>query len=222
MACRIEDYALLGDCRSAALVGLDGSIDWLCLPRFDADACFAALLGTQENGFWRIAPAGELRSARRSYRDGTLTLDTELTSDEGTIVITDFMPVGDDGPGLIRIVTGMSGAVRIRSELVLRFNVGKTVPWVQRHPGGIRAVAGPDLVRLWTPAPVRGENLHTFSEAILRPGERLPFVLRWGPSHLEPPPVNDPEDALARCEAFWRKWGARCTSTASYGARCSR
>jgi GH15 family glucan-1,4-alpha-glucosidase len=132
MSGRIEDYALLGDCRGSALVGLDGSIDWLCLPRFDSDACFAALLGAQDDAFWKIAPTSPVRSARRRYRDGSLALDTELTCEEGSITLTDFMPVGDDGPGLVRIVSGNTGEVHVRSEVAFRFNFGRTVPWVQR------------------------------------------------------------------------------------------
>src|SRR4051812_17414373 len=156
---RIEEYALLGDCRGAALVGIDGSIDWLCLPRFDADACFAALLGTEDNGFWKIAPTTPVTAVRRAYRDGTMTLETELTTAEGTIRLTDFMPVGADGPGLVRIVTGITGTVSVRSEIALRFNYGKTVPWVIRREGAIEAVAGPDLIRLWPGVETRGENL---------------------------------------------------------------
>lgn len=210
MACRIEDYALIGDCRSAALVGIDGSIDWLCLPRFDSDALFCSLLGTPDNGFWKIAPTMATTSVRRAYHDGTMTLETELTCDEGTISITDFMPRGDDGPGLVRIVTGKAGAVHVRSELALRFNFGKTVPWVQSFDGYLQAVSGPDLVRVWTPVATHGEGLRTVSDFVVRPGERLAFVMRWGPSYgAAMPAALDPEAALARCEHEWNDWVAR-------------
>src|SRR3954462_5203910 len=136
MASRIEDYALLGDCQSAALVGLDGSIDWLCLPRFDADACFAALVGTEENGFWKIAPVAPVRRVCRAYRVGTLTLETEITTDDGVVLLIDFMAVGDPIPDLARIVVGCSGEVPMRMELVIRSGYGLTIPWVQRTAGG--------------------------------------------------------------------------------------
>lgn len=211
MACRIEEYALLGDCRGAALVGIDGSIDWLCLPRFDSDACFASLVGTHENGFWKIAPASPVTSMRRSYRSSTMVLDTELSCEEGTVTITDFMPIGDDGPGLVRIVSGKSGSVRLHSEIALRWNFGKTIPWVQRiEEHVLQAVAGPDLVRIWTPAPTHGENLRTHSELVVRPGDRIPFVMRWGPSYArELPQRIDADRALERCEECWSGWSSR-------------
>ncbi|HVH42868.1 MAG TPA: glycoside hydrolase family 15 protein [Labilithrix sp.] len=223
MACRIEDYGLIGDCRSAALVGSDGSIDWLCLPRFDSDACFASLIGTPENGFWRIAPRSPVTAARRRYHDGTMSLETELVCEEGTVTITDFMPVGDDGPGLVRIVSGTSGEVHVRSELALRFNFGKTVPWVQSYDGHIHAVSGPDLVRVWAPTPMHGEGRRTVSEFVVRTGDRLPFVMRWGPSYGEefPPPL-DAERALARCDEWWKKWGARGKVDGPYAAEMKR
>jgi GH15 family glucan-1,4-alpha-glucosidase len=214
---RIEGYALLGDCRGAALVGLDGAIDWLCLPRFDSDACFASLLGTEENGFWKIAPKEPITRTRRSYRDGTLSLETELACDSGTISITDFMPIEDDGPGLVRIVAGKSGAVPVQSELALRFNLGKTIPWVQRVDGCMQAIAGPDLIRVWSDAPLRGEKLRTISDFIVRPGDRIPFVLRWGASYeRDYPEPLDAERALERCDAFWQRWSKRCTIVGPY------
>jgi GH15 family glucan-1,4-alpha-glucosidase len=224
MACRIEHYALLGDCRSAALVGLDGSVDWLCLPRFDSEALFAALLGTPENGFWRIAPAASpVTAARRAYRDGTLSLETQHTCDEGTITITDFMPIGEDGPGLVRIVTGVAGDVRVRSEVALRFNYGTAIPWVQRQDGGIQATAGPDLVRLSSTANLRGEGLRTISDFIVRPGESVPFILSWAPSWLAPPPPNKSAvDLLRRCDAFWHQWSTRCGVEGDYSAAIKR
>jgi GH15 family glucan-1,4-alpha-glucosidase len=225
MTNRIEDYALLGDCRSSALVGIDGSIDWLCLPRFDADPCFAKLLGNQDNGFWQIAPTSEIREARRCYRDGTLSLDTELTCDEGSILITDFMPVGKDGPGLVRIVRGQTGEVRVRSVLALRFNFGKTIPWVQKNEkaGAIEAIAGPELIRLYSSVPNHGENLRTVSDFVVRPGETVSFVMRWSESYLgEPPPPIDAMQALERCDASWNKWSSRCKTDSPYADAIKR
>jgi GH15 family glucan-1,4-alpha-glucosidase len=217
MASRIEGYALIGDCRGAALVGVDGSIDWFCLPRFDSDACFASLLGTPENGFWKVAPTSPVTRTRRAYRNNTLSLETELTCNSGTISIIDFMPLQEDGPGLVRIVTGKSGEVRVQSELALRFNLGKTVPWVQRIDGGLQAIAGPDLVRVWSTAPLHGEALRTVSDFVVRAGERVPFVMRWGASYeLEYPPPLDAERALEHCDASWHRWSARCDFEGPY------
>lgn len=214
---RIEEYALLGDCRGAALVGRDGSIDWLCLPRFDSDACFAALLGTEDNGFWKIAPTAPVTSVRRAYRDGSLTLETELTTAEGKILLTDFMPVASDGPGLIRVVTGLEGEVRVRSELALRFNYGRTVPWVNRRNGALEAVAGPDMMRLWPGVETHGENLRTYSDFTIRAGERVPFVLRWAESYVTMPsqPI-DPFTALEHCDRLWQEWSHRCCAPGPY------
>jgi GH15 family glucan-1,4-alpha-glucosidase len=216
MASRIEDYALLGDCQGAGLVALDGSIDWLCLPRFDSDACFAALLGNEENGFWKIAPISPVRSVRRAYRPGSLTLETEFTTDEGTILLIDFMAVGEPAADIVRIVVGKSGVVPVRMELAIRCGYGTTVPWVQRIPNGIQAVAGPDLFRLTTPALLHGEAMRTMADFTLRAGERMPFVFDWYPSHLTPPPPVDPDVAFDRCEAFWRTWSARAKVTGPY------
>lgn len=211
MASRIEDYALIGDCQSAALVGRDGSIDWLCLPRFDSDACFASLLGTLDNGFWKIAPKTPVRKVRRAYRPDTLTLETEMETDEGIIVLVDFMAVNAPSPSVVRIVCGKEGAVNVRMDLAIRCGYGKTVPWVRAANGGIVAVAGPDLLRLSTPTKTHGENLSTVSEVLVKPKERIPFVLDWTASHLTPPKAVNAEDALMECEAFWKKWAAQCT-----------
>lgn len=223
MALPIEQYALLGDCRGSALVGLDGSIDWLCLPRFDSEACFAALLGTQDNGFWRISPIGEITGVRRAYRNGSLTLETELTTAEGTILLTDFMPVGADGPGLVRIVTGVRGSVRVRSELAFRFNYGKTIPWVTRKDGAVEAIAGPDLMKLWAGVELRGENMRTLSDFVVNAGERIPFVLRYGESFATTPlPPLDPDAALAHADQVWFEWSARAQVTGPYGELIKR
>src|SRR5688572_28906994 len=160
----IEDYALIGDCHTAALVSRDGSIDWLCLPRFDSGACFAALLGTPENGCWRIHPMDEVLEVRRRYRGDTLILETELATADGAVQVIDFMPPRGAEPDLVRIVVGKRGRVRISSELVIRFDYGSLVPWVRRTDGWIQAIAGPDALRFWSPAEVRGENFRTVSE----------------------------------------------------------
>jgi GH15 family glucan-1,4-alpha-glucosidase len=222
MAQRIEDYALLGDCQSAALVGLNGSIDWLCLPRFDTDACFAALVGTEDNGFWRIAPLSPVRDVRRAYRDGSLTLETEITTDEGTIVLVEFMAVGEPTADLVRLVIGKKGHVPVRMELVLRAGYGRTVPWVRRlehgRATGIQAVAGPDRFRLVTThaAPLHGEGLRTVTDFVVRPGDRVPFVFDWSPSHITPPPPVDPHEAFDRCEQYWSRWSTKATIEGPY------
>ncbi len=223
MASRIEDYALLGDCQSAALVSLTGSIDWLCFPRFDSDACFAALLGTEDNGFWRISPVAPVVSVRRAYRDGSLTLETEITTDEGTVVLVDFMAVGEPTPDLVRIVVGMTGEVRMRMDLVLRPGYGTSIPWVRALPSGhqgIEAIAGPDRFRLTsTPAAaLRGEGLRTVSEFTVRAGERVPFVFDWAPSTADRAPCVEPFRAMELADRFWSEWSARAKVDGPYAA----
>jgi GH15 family glucan-1,4-alpha-glucosidase len=220
MTSRIEDYALLGDCQSAALVSLSGSVDWLCFPRFDSDACFAAIIGTEENGFWRIAPVAPVRSVRRAYRDGSLTLETEIATDEGTIVLIDFMAIGDPVPDMVRIVVGLTGEVRMRLELVLRPGYGASVPWVRAVPNGIEAIAGPDRFRLTsTPvAPLHGEDLRTVSEFTVGAGQRVPFVFDWSPSNVEHVPPVEPEKALTLCDDFWAEWTSRAKVNGPYAA----
>ncbi len=228
MASRIEDYALLGDCQSAALVSSSGSIDWLCLPRFDSDACFAALIGTEENGFWRIAPVSPVRRVRRAYREGSLALETEMTTDEGTILLIDFMAVGEPAADLVRIVVGKHGTVPMRMELVLRAGYGRTVPWVQRLDDdkhvGIQAIAGPDRFRLTTTpaAPLHGKDLRTLADFVVRAGDRVPFVFDWTPSHLPPPPQVDPDEAFERCEKFWSTWTSKATIEGPYASIVKR
>jgi GH15 family glucan-1,4-alpha-glucosidase len=224
MTSRIEDYALLGDCQGAALVSLSGSVDWLCFPRFDSDACFAALIGTEENGFWRIAPVAPVRSVRRAYRDGSLTLETEIVTDEGSVVLIDFMAIGDPAPDMVRIVVGLTGEVRMRLELVLRTGYGLSVPWVRAVPNGIEAIAGPDRFRLTsTPAaPLHGEDLRTVSEFTVVAGQRVPFVFDWSPSNLEHVPPVEPEQALVLCEQFWTEWTSRANLQGPYAAVVKR
>lgn len=211
MAMRIEDYALIGDCRTAALVGRDGSIDWLCLPRFDSPACFAALLGTAANGRWHLAPRRVVRAARRRYVGDTLVLETEFEADDGVVAVIDFMPVGGDAPQVVRVVEGRRGAVSMRGEVVIRFDYGSVVPWVRRADRGVSAVAGPDAIRLLTPAETHGEGLKTVSEFTVRAGERVPFVLAWHRSFEPDPQPADPEAALAHALAWWGEWAGRCT-----------
>ena len=223
MALRIEDYAVVADLQSAALVGKDGSIDWLCLPRFDSDACFAALLGTPDNGRWRIAPAGSAQmAARRSYREGTLILETEFQTPDGAVTLIDFMPVSGRGTDLVRIVEGKLGRVELKMELVIRFGYGVAVPWVRAVEGGILAVAGPDSLRLWTKVPTRGEDLATVASFTVSEGERVPFVLSWCPSNVLDAGHVDPEQALAEAEETWRGWSGRCSVQGPYRALVQR
>src|SRR5258708_5318449 len=196
MALKIEDYAIIGDCKTAALVGRDGSIDWLCWPRFDSAACFAALLGTPENGRWLIAPKHPVRGVSRHYRPGTLVLETEFLTETGSATIVDFMPPGD-GTNLVRIAIGQSGRVEFRTDFVVRFNYGATVPWVSRLDGGtIDAIAGPARLVLRTSVALYGEGLETVGEFTVDARESLPFL----PSHLPPfhtpPPPTHPFHAL--------------------------
>lgn len=206
----IEDYALIGDCHTAALVGRDGSIDWLCSPRFDSGACFAALLGTPAHGRWLIAPAAEVRSVRRKYRDGTLVLETEFETAAGAVRIIDCMPLANERWDVLRIVEGLRGRVAMRMELVIRFDYGSIVPWVRRVDGTLLATAGPDTLELHTEVPVRGENMKTVAEFHVDAEERKRFSLDYRPSHEPARQAVDPEQALTATEKGWRKWSGRC------------
>jgi GH15 family glucan-1,4-alpha-glucosidase len=211
-AMRIEDYGLIGDLQTAALVGRNGSIDWLCFPRFDSAACFAALLGSEEHGRWLIAPAGEVRRVERRYRPRTLVHELDFETAEGSVRVIDFMPPRGTDPDVVRIVEGLEGSVRMRLELVIRFDYGSIVPWVRRTDGGrLVAIAGPDAVALDTPVETHGENLHTVADFTLSAGERIPFVLTWFPSHQGAAAPVDPERALAETCDFWDEWIGRCT-----------
>jgi GH15 family glucan-1,4-alpha-glucosidase len=207
---RIEDYALIGDLQTAALVERGGSIDWLCFPRFDSGACFASLLGDTENGRWLLAPV-EGGTASRRYLDDTLVLETTWETDTGEARVLDFMPPRGRAPDVVRIVEGLRGSVAVRSELTIRFDYGRIVPWVRRLDDARSAVAGPDALCLRTPAHTRGENMRTVSELTVHEGERVPFVLTWYPSHEALPRAIDAERALADTERFWREWIAGCT-----------
>ena len=210
MPLRIEDYALIGDFHTAALVGRDGSIDWLCLPRFDSGACFAALLGTKEHGRWLLAPAGEVRKVERHYRQDTLVLETTFETDEGAVTLVDCMPPRRDNPALVRMVVGRRGRVAMRMQLILRFDYGSIVPWVRRTETGIQAVAGPDTAQVCTSAKLHGEHLTTVAECTVSDGERMPFVLQWHPSQDPVPAAIDAEDAIRSTERWWREWSGRC------------
>jgi GH15 family glucan-1,4-alpha-glucosidase len=213
---RIEDYALIGDCQTAALVGRNGSIDWLCLPRFDSAACFAALLGTPDNGRWLLAPEGQIKAVRRQYRDDTLILETEFETAEGVARVIDYMPARDQDPNLVRIVEGRAGRVRMRSELVIRFDYGSIVPWVRRNDCGISAIAGPDAVTVLTPVPMRGEDFTTIAQFTVEPGETVPFSLSWHPSHRTGNQILHSLGGLEECESWWRHWARRCTYVGPY------
>jgi GH15 family glucan-1,4-alpha-glucosidase len=210
MALRIEDYGLIGDLHTAALVGRDGSIDWLCLPRFDSDACFAALLGDRRHGRWLIAPAGEPKRISRRYLPGTLVLETEFETSEGTVQLIDFMPPRDQHLDLIRIVRGVKGRVPMRMELVIRFDYGITVPWVRTVAGGLLAIAGPNAIFLRTPVDHHGEDLTTVSEFSVGEGDSVPFILDWHPSHESESSVFDSEEALRDTTAWWQEWTSAC------------
>ncbi|HET9529558.1 MAG TPA: glycoside hydrolase family 15 protein [Blastocatellia bacterium] len=210
MPSRIEEYALVGDCESAALVSRDGSIDWLCLPRFDSGACFAALLGEKENGRWLIAPSIEVKSISRRYREGTLILETDYETASGAVRIIDFMPLRNERPDLVRIVEGRRGQVPMHMEMFIRFDYGWVVPWVRRTEDGIQATAGPDTLYLRTAVELRGEDLHTISDFTVSEGERIHFELVWAPTHAPEPSKRNPEDLLRDTEVFWREWSYNC------------
>lgn len=210
MPLRIEDYALIGDCETAALIGIDGSIDWLCWPRFDSAACFAALLGEPANGRWRLAPTAPAQVKRR-YRADTLILETEFETAEGAATVVDFMPMRDGTSDLVRLVIGRRGRVAFHSELALRFDYGRLVPWVTRsEDGSLRAVAGPHKVVLRSSVEHHGEDHRTASEFSVAEGETQSFVLSHVPSHEADPAPRDPQQALAQTEEFWREWTSRC------------
>ena len=213
---RIEDYAVIGDTQTAALVGRDGSIDWLCLPRFDSGACFAALLGTPDNGRWKIAPADPVRAVRRRYLDDTAVLVTEFETDTGLVELVDAMPIRQTEPDVIRVVRGVRGSVRMELELIVRFDYGSVVPWVRTIDGILRAVGGPDAIALWTPVELRGEGLTTRASFTLREGETVPFVLMWHPSHEPLPKPVDAIAALGETVAWWQTWSARCSYTGEW------
>jgi GH15 family glucan-1,4-alpha-glucosidase len=221
VAGRIEDYALIGDMQTAALVCRDGTVDWLCLPRFDSHAIFAGLLGTEEHGFWRLGPAHAAdapppTAVRRGYRGDSLILESEWDTPRGTVRVTDFMPPRDGAPQLIRIVEGISGRVPMRSTLRMRFSYGRVTPWVHKHEGRTVAVAGPDSVWFDTSAETYGKQLTTYADFTVAPGDRIAFTISWEPSHKQPPPLPEPEQSLEATEEFWRDWVDQCTYHGPY------
>lgn len=218
MSQRIEDYALIGDCETAALVGRNGSIDWLCWPAFDSDACFAAILGTHKNGRWLIAPRENAPRISRRYLGNTLILETRFETKSGTVALIDFMPPRGKASDIVRLVRGVSGTVKMRMEFVIRFGFGADIPWVRRMDHSLLAICGQDMTVLRTPVETRGEDLTTIAEFEVRADETVPFVLTYGPSHLEPPASIDPELALQETEKFWQDWCGRCTRDGDYQA----
>jgi GH15 family glucan-1,4-alpha-glucosidase len=223
MTSRIEQYALIGDTQTAALVADDGSIDWLCVPRFDSDACFAALLGNERHGRWLIGPAAGGRAARRRYRDGTLVLETEFDTPEGTVRVTDCMPIRDRSIDVVRVVEGVSGAVPMKLELWVRFDYGAVVPWVRSLDHGVFMIAGPNALRLTSPLKVEGRDMRHEADFVVRAGDKVPFVLTWFPSyHKEPPPAVDPLRSLGRTTAWWQDWSGRSTYDGDWSDRVQR
>ena len=211
MPLRIEDYALIGNTRTSALVGKDGSIDWMCVPRFDSNACFAALLGDRGNGHWRIGPAHAPAAVRRRYRRETLILETEFETAEGVVRVVDCMPVWEDRTDIVRIVVGVRGSVALRMELVMRFGYGAITPWVRRVDGALLATSGPDSLELRTPVTLEGRNFTTVAEFVVAEGQRVPFVMTWFPSHETRLLPVDAEAALNATERYWRSWVAQST-----------
>ncbi len=211
----IGDYALIGDCETAALVSRNGSIDWLCWPRFDSDACFAALVGDCSNGCWRLAPSEPFTTQRR-YRPGTLILETVFKTGAGEVMLIDFMPPRGEASDVVRLVRGLRGRVAMRMELVLRFGYGATAPWVSQIDTGLRAIAGPDMTLLRTPVRTHGEGLTTVAQFTVSEGETVPFTLTYQPSHQPPAPPLDPTGALAATERFWTEWLERRSRLEAY------
>jgi GH15 family glucan-1,4-alpha-glucosidase len=212
----IESYAIIGDCETAALVGLDGSIDWLCWPDFASGACFARLLGTEDNGRWLLTPATKVEKTTRRYREHTLILETTFEAADFAVMLIDFMPLRDANPDIVRMVKGIRGNAPMKMEMALRFDYGAIVPWVTRIEGGIRAIAGPDLVLLRTKAPLDGEDLKTVSEFTVKEGETVEFVMTYGRSHLHVPRAIDAAKALESTQTFWEEWARSCVYQGPY------
>jgi GH15 family glucan-1,4-alpha-glucosidase len=213
LSCRIEDYGLIGDCETAALVGRDGSIDWLCWPAFDSDACFAALLGTRKHGRWLIAPAEEIKKTSRRYWDKTLILETRFETAMGVVELIDFMPPRGNASDVVRLVRGVSGNVKMRMELIIRFGFGVDIPWVRKSEDGtaLLAICGQDMTVLRTPVETRGEDLTTVADFEVAEGRTVPFVLTYGPSHLPVPAPINPAYVLQDTENFWTEWCSHCS-----------
>jgi GH15 family glucan-1,4-alpha-glucosidase len=217
VALPIEDYGIIGDTHTAALVGRDGSIDWLCVPRFDSQACFAKLLGDDGNGYWRIAPAGPVRATRRRYRGDSLVLETEFDTDDGTVRVVDCMPVREQYPEVTRLVEGVRGRVQMRMDLVIRFDYGRVLPWARRMDGRLTATAGPAAVSLWTPLPTRGENFTTVADFSVHEGQRVPFMFTSYPSTESPPRPSDAHYVVQETEQYWQEWADACQYEGEWG-----
>ncbi len=219
---KIEDYCLIGDCETGALVSRDGSIDWLCWPSFSSGACFAALLGTKDNGYWRIAPTAKIKATTRRYEEQTLIAETIFKTSSGEVAMTDFMPPRGNHSHLVRIVRGVRGRVSMRMDLVIRFDYGRTTPWVTRKGDALRAIAGPDMVVLRTKAPLRGEGMTTVSMFSLRQGQRMVFSLSYGSSLEDLPPPLNIKSELAAARAYWNRWSRRNKYNGPYTAAVER
>jgi GH15 family glucan-1,4-alpha-glucosidase len=216
MALRIEDYGIIGDLHTVALVGRDGSIDWLCLPRFDSAACFAKLLGDDSHGSWRLAPKGADGATHRHYREDSLVLESEFVTPEGTVRVTDCMPIRESHPEVVRLVEGVRGRVTMEMVLTIRFDYGQVVPWVRRMDGTLTAIAGPDALSLWTPVPTEGFDYSTVAEFTVTEGQRIPFSLSWYPANETPPRPTDAVYAIGDTELWWNDWASRCTYEGDY------
>jgi GH15 family glucan-1,4-alpha-glucosidase len=216
MAGRIEDYAMIGDLRTAALIDRNGSIDWFCAPRFDSAACFASLLGTTENGRWQICARGKAK-ARRRYHEGSMVLETEHETDEGVATVVDYMPMQTDCSSIVRLVKGIKGKVRMHSDLVIRFDYGVSVPWVSRaDEETLIAVAGPNQLTLRTPVQIHGKDMRSSAEFTVHDGETIPFVLTYSASHLPTPQPVDIDETLTATQGYWREWSSRCKNGGEY------
>jgi GH15 family glucan-1,4-alpha-glucosidase len=213
---RIEDYGIIGDTHTAALVGRNGSIDWLCLPRFDSEACFAGLLGTDDHGYWQIAPTGAVTNCSRRYKENTLVLETDFTTSDGSVRVTDCMPIRENHPEVIRLVEGLKGSVTMAMCLAIRLGYGCTVPWVRYQDGLLTAIAGPDGLALWTPVDTWGEDFQTHAEFKVNEGQTVPFVLSWFPSHEFPPRPTDARFSIGETVSWWEAWSALCTVQGKY------
>jgi GH15 family glucan-1,4-alpha-glucosidase len=216
MALRIEDYGIIGDLHTAALVGRDGSIDWLCLPRFDSAACFAKLLGDDDHGSWRLAPKGAHEATRRHYRGDTLVLESEFVTDEGSVRVVDCMPIRQQHPEVVRLVEGVRGKVTMEMTLTIRFGYGQIIPWVRRSDGTLNAIAGPDGLSLWTPVACSGRDFSTVAEFTVWEGQQIPFSLTWFPANEEPPRPVDAAFAIQDTELWWTDWVTQCSYQGEY------
>src|ERR1022692_338441 len=216
MALRIEDYGIIGDLHTAALVGRDGSIDWLCLPRFDSAACFAKLLGEEDNGSWRLAAQGGHEATHRHYRGDTLVLESEFVTDEGSVRVVDCMPIRQQNPEVVRLVEGVRGKVTMEMTLTIRFGYGQIIPWVRRSDGTLNAIAGPDGLSLWTPVACSGRDFSTVAEFTVWEGQQIPFSLKWFPANEEPPRPVDAAFAIQDTELWWTDWASQCSYQGEY------